>query len=198
MGYIPTMGHTQLTFIETILGQMTHPERIRYGEYNEIRGIFEYPWDPSNTQNGLQQAINTTNQTTSGGSILRAIRMLVSDENLNQTAPDSTLIFVANTANSINIQQAVNLYNSALKYIGIKLTFILVGSNTNAADLQGFDDAIIYNWQNIGFFSEPDGWDLSDAFRCIAAPYIPCQSWIYFGIDDSNALNSSDYVVSGS
>uniref|UniRef100_A0A914QAK1 VWFA domain-containing protein n=1 Tax=Panagrolaimus davidi TaxID=227884 RepID=A0A914QAK1_9BILA len=159
-------GPTSTPAPELILGQMTRPERIRYGVYNELHWALIYPFDPNNTQSGLQQAIGSTNQTASGANILKAIQLLVADENQNRTIPDSTLIFVTDTSNPTQIQAAVDLYNRYLKSIGIKLTFILAGQNLNSNALSGFTDAIIYNWQNIGFFAQPDGWDLSTAFRC--------------------------------
>uniref|UniRef100_A0A914R3S7 VWFA domain-containing protein n=1 Tax=Panagrolaimus davidi TaxID=227884 RepID=A0A914R3S7_9BILA len=81
------------------------------------------------------------------------------------------------------------------------LTFILAGKRTNAYAIRAFeDDAIIYNWQNIGVTAQPNEWDMSVAFRCIPppptpskSPYLPCESWIHFGIDDSNTLEKNEF-----
>uniref|UniRef100_A0AC34G1G1 VWFA domain-containing protein n=1 Tax=Panagrolaimus sp. ES5 TaxID=591445 RepID=A0AC34G1G1_9BILA len=192
----------QLNFTKKFLNQVTHPDRIRFGSYNEFEGNLLYPWDPNNDQQGLQKIIDEIALTTSNANILKAIQLLVAAKNTNQTSPDSTLIFVTDTSSSIQIQQAINLYNTDLKPKGIKLTFIFAGNNANANALQVFDDAIFFNWQNIGFFPQPDRWDLSKALRCsqkpvttTIAPYVPCQSWIHFGVDDSNTLNNFEFAT---
>uniref|UniRef100_A0AC34GPL0 VWFA domain-containing protein n=1 Tax=Panagrolaimus sp. ES5 TaxID=591445 RepID=A0AC34GPL0_9BILA len=188
----------QLSFLKLIVNQVSNPERIRYGKYDanffSISG-----WSPYTTKQTLQSDIDNTKQLNSQTSILEAIQMLTLDLYQNQTFPDASLIIITDTTNSTAIQLAVDLYNLKLKNNGIKLTFILAGSKTNANALQGFEDAIFFNWQNIGFFSQPDSWDLFQALRCpleletTISPYFPCQSWIHFGVDDSNYLNNAQF-----
>uniref|UniRef100_A0A914Y051 VWFA domain-containing protein n=1 Tax=Panagrolaimus superbus TaxID=310955 RepID=A0A914Y051_9BILA len=210
-----------------------------------------YPFNSTNDEQSLQQAIDNTFQTSYPTSLAGAMRMLISNAYQNRTIPDSTLIFVTDTTNAIQIQQAYNLYNSVLRNSGVRLTFILTGAKANSTQLQAFDDAIFFNWQNMSK-SQPDGWDISQAFRCTPisstttgstvitstplAPtttlstqgsssslsvqtstipstssslqstnvqtsattpssYIPCQSWISFGIDDSSNLNATQFAT---
>uniref|UniRef100_A0A914PDR0 VWFA domain-containing protein n=1 Tax=Panagrolaimus davidi TaxID=227884 RepID=A0A914PDR0_9BILA len=183
------------------MNQINHLERVRYGAYYEGNGNMTYKWNDTNTQAGLLQAIDDTKQTSIPTSLAGAMRVLSNNAPQNRTIPDSTIIFVTDTTNSIEIQQAVNLYNSLLKGRGVRLTFILAGNKTNANALSGFDDTIIFNWQNM-YLSQPDGWDLSTALRCTPqtfppptmGSYIPCQSWISFGIDDSNVLDPNSFI----
>uniref|UniRef100_A0A914QUX3 VWFA domain-containing protein n=1 Tax=Panagrolaimus davidi TaxID=227884 RepID=A0A914QUX3_9BILA len=230
----------QLTFTKNFITEINHPERIQYGAYYEGNGNMTYKWNDTNTQAGLLQAIDDTKQTSLPTSLAGAMRVLSNNAPQNRTIPDSTIIFVTDTTNSIQIQQAVNLYNSLLKARGVRLTFILAGNKTDATALSGFNDTIIFNWQNMNI-SQPVGWDLSAALRCtglsstttgntisvtsptISTPgtatsvspstltsglstsiqsstttssgYIPCQSWISFGIDDSNVLQNNDFMT---
>uniref|UniRef100_A0A914QG96 VWFA domain-containing protein n=1 Tax=Panagrolaimus davidi TaxID=227884 RepID=A0A914QG96_9BILA len=182
---------------------MTHIERIQYGAHNLTRGLILYPWDPDNNQNGLQQAIVNTNQTNSESSILEAFKFLSSIDsgNFNTTGPSSILLFLTDTSNAVLIEKAFRIYKTFIKIHGIQLTFILAGKRTNAYAIRAFeDDAIIYNWQNIGVTAQPDEWDISFAFRCIPppptpskSPYLPCESWIHFGIDDSHTLEKNEF-----
>uniref|UniRef100_A0AC34FJ47 VWFA domain-containing protein n=1 Tax=Panagrolaimus sp. ES5 TaxID=591445 RepID=A0AC34FJ47_9BILA len=191
----PAQFQTQLNFIKTFLGQMSHPERIQYGTCDHAEGKILYPWNPNNTQNGLQQAVESTNQTTSDSSILTAFKFITSFRSgiLNNTAPNPTIfLFITDTTHPVLIEKALGFYEYSIKDHGIKLTIILAGQRTNAYALNAFDDAIIYNWQNMNS-REPDDWDLATAFRCTPppptpskSPYLPCESWIHFGIDDSN------------
>uniref|UniRef100_A0A914QLF7 VWFA domain-containing protein n=1 Tax=Panagrolaimus davidi TaxID=227884 RepID=A0A914QLF7_9BILA len=198
-----TQFQEQLTFIKSIFGQTTHPERIRYGTYNVFIGNLVYPWDPNNDQDGLQNAVSNTNQTREEPDILKAIKLLAAVQNQNQTTPDSTLIFVTDTSNPNKIDQAVDLYNRVLKNIGIKLTFILTGEYAVANALSAFTDALIYDWRDIEASQQPLEWDISQAFRCTQQtipppssmmPYIPCQSWITFAYDDSIVLPYSNFL----
>uniref|UniRef100_A0AC34GXA9 VWFA domain-containing protein n=1 Tax=Panagrolaimus sp. ES5 TaxID=591445 RepID=A0AC34GXA9_9BILA len=132
----------QLNFTKSILGQLTHPERIRYGVYDISGGVFFISWNDTNTQSSLQETINSTNQVFYSTSIRRAIQLLTSHENQNRTTPDSTFIFVTDTTNWAINALAADLYNTSLKPGGIKLTFILAGKYTNASALSGFNDAI--------------------------------------------------------
>uniref|UniRef100_A0A914QA46 VWFA domain-containing protein n=1 Tax=Panagrolaimus davidi TaxID=227884 RepID=A0A914QA46_9BILA len=193
---------SQITFIKNVMNQINHLERVRYGAYYEGNGNLTYKWNDTNTQDGLQQAIDNTKQISIPTSLAGAMRVLMNNAPQNRTIPESAIIFVTDTTDSIQIQQAVNLYNSVLKPRGVRLTFILAGNKTDANALRGFDDVIIFNWQNMNI-SQPDGWDLSAALTCTPqtfppptmGSYIPCQSWISFGIDDSNVLQNNDFMT---
>uniref|UniRef100_A0A914Q487 VWFA domain-containing protein n=1 Tax=Panagrolaimus davidi TaxID=227884 RepID=A0A914Q487_9BILA len=237
----------QLTFTKNFITEINHPERIQYGAYYEGNGNMTYKWNDTNTQAGLLQAIDDTKRTSIPTSLAGAMRVLSNNAPQNRTIPESTIIFVTDTTNSIQIQQAVNLYNSLLKGRGVRLTFILAGNKTDANALSGFNDTIIFNWQNMNL-AQPVGWDLSAALRCTPLPsttigstittsatqspstiistqassstmtsqtstslstqstgiqsfttptsgYIPCQSWISFGIDDSNVLDPNSFIT---
>jgi hypothetical protein len=183
---------------ENVLKKINHPDRIQYGTYNGVNGNMTYKWNATNSQDGLYQAIDKTVQTEYPSGLDSAIKTLILSANINSTA----LIFVSDTTNSIDIQKAVHRYNADLKG-KVKLTFILAGHSTNAQDLKSFNDAIIFNWQNIEIFEIPDLWDLSAALRCTQLtppppttnPYIPCKSFIFFGIDDSIVLAPSDFTA---
>uniref|UniRef100_A0A914PNT6 VWFA domain-containing protein n=1 Tax=Panagrolaimus davidi TaxID=227884 RepID=A0A914PNT6_9BILA len=155
----------QLTFTKNFMTQINHPERIQYGAYYEGNGNMTFKWNDTNTQAGLLQAIDDTKQTSLPTSLAGAMRVLSNNAPQNRTIQDSTIIFVTDTTNSIQIQQAVNLYNSLLKARGVRLTFILAGNKTDATALSGFNDTIIFNWQNMNI-SQPVGWDLSAVLRC--------------------------------
>uniref|UniRef100_A0A914QEU5 VWFA domain-containing protein n=1 Tax=Panagrolaimus davidi TaxID=227884 RepID=A0A914QEU5_9BILA len=147
------------------MNQINHPERIQYGAYYQGNGNLTYKWNDTNTLAGLQQAINNTKQISIPTSLAGAMRVLMNNAPQNRTIPESAIIFVTDTTDSIQIQQAVNLYNSVLKG-RVRLTFILAGNKTDATALSGFIDVIIFNWQNMNI-SQPDGWDLSAALTCM-------------------------------
>uniref|UniRef100_A0A914PL85 VWFA domain-containing protein n=1 Tax=Panagrolaimus davidi TaxID=227884 RepID=A0A914PL85_9BILA len=183
----------QLTFTKNFITQINHLERIQYGAYYEGNGNMTYKWSDTNTQAGLLQAIDDTKQTNLPTSLAGAMRVLSNNAPQNRTIQDSTIIFVTDTTNSIEIQQAVNLYNSLLKPRGVRLTFIIAGNKTDVNALRGFNDTIFFNWQNMSN-SQPYNWDLSRALGCTIVPYIPCQSWISFGVDDSNVLDPNSFT----
>uniref|UniRef100_A0A914PMI3 VWFA domain-containing protein n=1 Tax=Panagrolaimus davidi TaxID=227884 RepID=A0A914PMI3_9BILA len=189
----------QTMFLDlNVMEKINHPERIQYGTYNGVNGNMTYKWNATNTQDGLITAIDKTVQTEYPSGLDSAIKTLILNANINSTA----LIFVSDTTSSIDIQKAVHRYNADLKG-KVKLTFILAGHSTNAKDLKSFNDAIIFNWQNIEIYETPDLWDLSAALRCTQLtpppptmnPYIPCKSFIFFGIDDSIVLAPSDFTA---
>uniref|UniRef100_A0A914YXW1 VWFA domain-containing protein n=1 Tax=Panagrolaimus superbus TaxID=310955 RepID=A0A914YXW1_9BILA len=239
----------QLTFTKNVLSQVNHFERVRFGTYYEGNGKMTYQFNSTNNQQSLLETIDATTQTSLPPSLAGAMRALSANNYPNRTVPDSTIIFVTDTTNPIQIQAAHNFYNSVLKG-RVRLTFILTGAKANSTQLQAFDDAIFFNWQNMNK-SQPDGWDISQAFRCTPlsstttgstvitstplAPtttlstqgsssssgvqtstipstssslqstniqtsattpssYIPCQSWISFGIDDSNILTATQFL----
>uniref|UniRef100_A0AC35F1X6 VWFA domain-containing protein n=1 Tax=Panagrolaimus sp. PS1159 TaxID=55785 RepID=A0AC35F1X6_9BILA len=186
---------TQMNFIKTAIGSLNYPARLRgEGEYGS-----EFNWNSRLNISQMQFAINSAEQTEIPFSLLQQLSSLVTSvENLDAGGnPIGAVIFISDTSDDA-LRNADRLLP---KLKNVKLTFILLGENVVSSKLRNFTSNFIY-WQDLTQ-PEPDNWDLLyyRAYACdipfvpstttttTETPYIPCHSWISFGIDDSSNLS---------
>jgi hypothetical protein len=196
---------TQMNFIKNAIENFNHPERLRVeGNYGG-----EFNWNSPLSMAQMQSLIDSAQQSSNPYSLLQqAASLLTSVEILNTvTDPISALIFISDTSDSA-LKNADRWF---AKLQNVEITFVLLGTNVDSLKLRNLTTNFVY-WPDLTQ-SQPDNWDLISyhAFGCRILPstappttsklttptggnYIPCQSWIHFGVDGSNALLSNYFV----
>jgi hypothetical protein len=188
-----------MTFIKNAIKSFTHPDHLRV----EAAYSGEFNWNSGLSISQMQTNIDSAQKTSMSYSLSKqAANLLTSIEALNNVKdPISAIIFISDTSDAA-LQNADRWFS---KLQNVQITFVLLGTNVNSMKLRNFTKNFIY-WSDFSNL-QPDNWDLLSchAFGCntppsspsmtcsTLMPFIPCLSYIHFGIDDSNVLDEISY-----
>jgi hypothetical protein len=143
---------TQRAFISNAIGALNHPERLQLIDF-DYEALEQ--WNNYDTITQIQLTLLKVSQNYNSYSLQSQFNALATQyTNLNSYGkPVAAVIFISNTSDAAIA--GADQYMSFLK--GVKITFVMLGSNVDSTKLTKFSSNFIY-WSDLSQ-PQPENWD---------------------------------------
>uniref|UniRef100_A0AC34QIA1 VWFA domain-containing protein n=1 Tax=Panagrolaimus sp. JU765 TaxID=591449 RepID=A0AC34QIA1_9BILA len=200
----------QIYFAASEISKLNYADRIRF----QAGKTAVFKWENETDINTAVSLANGTQQTDTAFDLKYVLQDLYLDVIAlkNSSFPRTAVIFVTDTSKVDNL--AVTVANG-LRNANVRLTLVLVGNGVDQSKLVNISTNFVV-WTDLS--QNPPNWDPSAIYGCATPstvasstppstvpstvftgsttpkPFIPCQSYLAFAADNSNALSAADFA----